>query len=345
MAYMRDCAPSGETVSLRAIFRDPAGTPVDPDIAVVGPPIEYELILYLYDETVSTTTIQAAIDADDYSGATVTVPSTSITRVATGFYEYQWAIPVGTDIGTWHDVWVCEINGVEVADYFAIEVVETPDIEIQTIGENTLIVITLAATIAGESGATLEEAIQLSFSTRYNPYYASTDLVRLECGSWIDGIPGDTLALMIHWASLSADAYCPNSISGKNSPRFETARTKFVIFDAALRSLVLPANIGGKTKSLGDLMIKNESNFEDVIKDLKWERQQWARVMNAGGNIVPGQSLDPTYGVKGINDPDRPRIGRTWAKTWEYNYPMPAANSKARMYDTNRRYKHIFLER
>ncbi len=342
MAYMREQAPSGETVSLRAIFRDPAGNPVDPD-SVVGPPITYTLTLYIYDETATAATIQAAIDADDYSGAAITVTSSSLTRISTGFFEYLWAIPEGTDTGTWHDVWVCEINGVEAADYFAIEVVETPEIEIQTIGENTLIVIVLDSSIAGDSGNTLEDEVQLSFSTRYNPYYASTDLVRLECGSWIDGIPGDTLALMIHWSSISADAYVGNT--QYSSPRFQTARTKFVIFDAALRSLVLPANLGGKTKSLGDLFIKNDSNFEAVIADLKWEREQWARVMNAGGQIVPGQSLAPDFGVKGTYDPDRRKIGRLWAKPEDYNYQMPMTNTKSRWGVLNRRYLNLFRNR
>ena len=334
MAFMRDAAPVGQTVSLRAIIKDPTGEPVSPDGVT--------LTLYLYDEDNETTDLDTAIEDSDYTGATQTIAFASLTEISTGFYEYQWAIPAGTDVGTWYDLWVCEIQGVETADYFEIEVIETGDIDVQDISTNTLVIIVLSETIAADSGNTLEEETQLSFSTRYSPYYASTDLVRLECGSWIDGIPGDALALMIHWSSLSANAYCPDSPGG-NSPRFETARTKFVIFDAALRALILPANVGGKKKTLGDLMIENSSQFGDIIEELKWERSQWARVMNAGGEIVPGQSLEPTFGVKGIKDPDRRKTGRSWAKTHEYSYPQPLANGKVRLSSRNRRYKRAYV--
>ena len=42
-------------------------------------------------------------------------------------------------------------------------------------------------------------------------------------------------------------------------------------------------------------MIQNDSSFKDIIPELKKEREEWFRVTNAGGNIVPGQGLDPTF--------------------------------------------------
>ncbi len=335
MAFCRENAPIGQTVSLRAIFRDPAGNAVDPDPGT--------LALYLYDEETDASELDDAIEASDYTGADEVIAPGSITQISTGFYEYEWAVPIATDTGTWYDMWVCDIQGVETATYFRITVTDTGEIEAQSIGENTLIIVLLASTIAGTSGDTLEEETQLSFSTTYSPYYASTDLVRLECGSWIAGIPGDTLALMIHWSSLSADAYTPSHCSGLD-PHFQTARTRFVIFDAVLRALVLPASLGGKKKALGDLMIENDSTFTEVIGELKEERAMWAKVLNSCGQLVPGQSFEPVSGAKGLYNPDRRKIGRLWAGSDEWTNRIPATNAKTVMSSRHRRYKHVYAE-
>ena len=77
-------------------------------------------------------------------------------------------------------------------------------------------------------------------------------------------------------------------------------------------------------------MIQNDSSFKDIIPELKKEREEWFRVTNAGGNIVPGQGLDPTFAVKGLRDPGRGTIGRGWHSTLSYNYRQPAGNIKVR---------------
>ena len=50
-------------------------------------------------------------------------------------------------------------------------------------------------------------------------------------------------------------------------------------------------------------------------------------ITNAGGNIVPGQGLDPTFAVKGLRDGRT--IGRGYS-TLSYNYRQPAGNIKVR---------------
>lgn len=331
MAYQRECVPAGKTVVLRAIFLDGCGEPTDPDTDTIQ--------IYIYDNNTSTSDLDDAIEALDFSNARATI--TSVTKITTGFYEVTYTISISGETGTWHDVWYCTIGGVASIQYFSIQVDAPLDIQLQVIGNNTLIVVTLSEDITDEDGNTLGSEQYITFSTTYSPYYASPELLRLECGSWLNGIPDDTLSLMIHWSSLEADVITglPNS----NSSVYNMARTKFVVYDAALRCLALPANIGGKTKQLADLMIKNDSSFDNVMRELKTERDQWYRVVNAGGSILPGQSFAPAVAVKGILDPDRPKIGRLWLDPRDYNYAQPTHNRKVLPYG-HLRWKSYFLD-
>jgi hypothetical protein len=90
---------------------------------------------------------------------------------------------------------------------------------------------------------------------------------------------------------------------------------------------------GGK-KQLGDLMIDQGDVVTTVDKEtvdfLRERRNEWWRVVNAGGNIVPGQGLAPTYTVKGILDPDRRNVGRLWDDITPANFPIPTVNRKVR---------------
>ena len=310
MSYSRKAAPVGQYVTLRAMFSDPSGKPIDIDSGKV----------YVYEGSPSES-FDDIVSNQDYTGAYETL--TSIEKIGDGFYEVNYLVP-DVEAGTWYDLWVVEINGIETYSYFSFNVKRQNKIELQVIGENTLVVILLSADIADTSGNTLGEEYQLSFSTKYNPYYASPDLVRLEVGQMLDPIPNDTLSLFIHWSSLEADAITGAKV--KNRKTYELARTKFVIYDTVLRALMLPVNLSGKTKKLGDLMISNQSSFKDVVPELKRLREEWFRVVNAGGGIVPGQGLSPTYAVKGIKDPNRGLIGRNWHSTYKYPYRQPAGN-------------------
>ena len=310
MSYSRKAAPVGQYVTLRAMFSDPSGLPVSIDKGIV----------YIYSETPSKD-FETIVDEEDYSESYDSV--TSIEKVGEGFYEISYLVP-DVDAGTWNDLWVVEINGIKCYAYFSFNIKRKNKIELQVINQNTLVVILLSPDIADTSGNTLGEEYQLSFSTKYNPYYASPDLVRLEVGQMLDPIPDDTLSLFIHWASMEANAITGAKV--RNRQMYDLARTKFVIYDTVLRALMLPVNLAGKTKRLGDLMIQNESSFKDVIPELKKIREEWYRVVNAGGGIVPGQGLNPTYAVKGIKDPNRGLIGRNWHSSYKYPYRQPAGN-------------------
>ena len=336
--YGRHSVLSGQALDLRVIFRDDANNLVDTD-AIPD--------VYIYDESVSIDVVEAELLAKVFTSALAgpLVP----TALSTGFYELVYTVPSGSSEGVWHDVWVGDVDGVDSSDILSFNVDTAADLSFQTLLENELILICLDASI-GNVGATLTLAadVQLSFSTTYNPLYASPDLVRLEVGTFVDYIPDDTLALMIHWSSKEADFIRRPKLC--NSADYEFARTKFVIFDAAVKALTMPGGASGSgagtisegtKKTLGDLMIDKTggggpstvavtSGGVDVetLGYLRMMRDDWWRVVNAGGCIVPGQSLDPETAIRGRWNPDRRASGRLWANPENSFYAQPGANTK-----------------
>ena len=314
---LRDCVALGQTVTLRALLRDDCGDLITPDSGTVK--------CFIYPSDVSSETIQTEVESSTFASAISDVSST-VSEISSGFYEASYAVPATADTGTYADVWVAEVSGVQIWVRLTFLVMSIGRIVEQKINKNTLIVVLLDPTIAGVSGDTLREEIQMTFSTEYDPYYSSPDLLRLECGAWIESIPDDTISLMIHWSSLEAQAVAYGPLGNM----FEMAKTKFVTFDAAVRLLMLPASVGGKRKTLGDLMISNDASASSMIKELKDARDEWWRVVNAKGSIVPGQGFAPEVAVKGKYDPDRRRVGRLWWNPADYFYAQPAGNTRLR---------------
>lgn len=329
--YSRGSVLAGEEILLRAVFVDSMGNLIDPDGSPSVPPV-----LYIYDESVESETISEEMDAMTFTSA-IAGPLNA-TRLSPGYYEYAYTVPTAYEPGTWHDVWVGVVNGITNITMLDFSVEESIDIDPQTIGQNTMIVVELDDTITNLAGDSNLEEQRLYYTTTYNPLYASPDLVRMEVGPWIDYIPDDTLALMIHWASLEAQF-----IQGPHQEAWgniKLARTKFVIYDAALRAAMQAGGgnsagySSGGAKQLGDLKINQGDVVATVDKEivdyLREQRNEWWRVVNAGGNIVPGQGLTPTYSVKGIMDPDRRNVGRLWDDVTPHNFVIPTANRKIR---------------
>ena len=326
----------GQDITLRVLMLDDRGFPRDSDSL---PDV------YIYDPNVDGTTIQEEIDAATFTSAYAGpfVP----TKIGTGYYEYTYSVPSGAEEGSWSDVWVGALDTVAVGSYKTFAVTAGGTFTVQKLYENRIVIIEMAETIAtlADSTKTLEAPITWSFMTVMNPFYASTDLVRMEAGPIIEYIPDDTLALMIHWASLEADSISPRK---RCNDRYEFWRTKFVIVDTALKALTLPggaylhglnAGVGG-SKTLGELSIK-KGNIgptdvmsggidKDTYDKLKEMRDEIWRVVNAGGCINPGQSLGFTGALRGILDPARRKMGRQWVSPDEYWYQQPTSNTKIR---------------
>lgn len=342
-----------KTVTLRVLIEDGLSMMADVDTLPV---------LYIYDSSFTEEAIVAEADAEIYTGLG---PFTA-TRISVGYYEYVYTVPNTATAGTWKDLWLYGLDSTAGYEIFEFEVIVGATAVLQDLRANQLIVIELAASIAGlTSGETLGEKLQLSYSTIYNPLYASVDLLRAEVGSWIDMIPDDTINLMIHFSSKEVDVITPvtfnrvrtvpigdwisyqNGNVTKRPDLFAYARTKYCVYDAAWRLLQLPATAfsgnvvgSGRSKRLGDLLIQEGKGglngagglTSEQITMIKEQRDEWWRVVNAKGSIVPGQSLDPTYALRGIMDPDRRRQGRLWESSEDVYYPQPVGNFKGRRY-------------
>jgi hypothetical protein len=312
---------------LYAVYVDSLGNLVDAD----APPE-----IYMYDPDVLTETIEEELEALTFTSAD-SGPLTA-TRISTGYYKLVYTVPSGAVQGVWVDLWYSEIDGVGAGELLSYEVLPTPTVDTQTISNNTMIIVELSKDIANLDGdATLQVDEKLYYTTTYSPLYASPDLVRAEVGRWVDHLPDDTLALMIHWSSKEADYI--KCLTPAQASKYRFARTKFVIFDTVLRCIMMPGggaisaaeSGGGGKKQLGELSIQTGSGIAadlspTTLAYIRKQREEWWRVVNAGGNIVPGQGLGPTVAKKQLYDPDRVPVGRIWEDPSEYGYKVPTTN-------------------
>ena len=325
--YDRTSILKGQSIALRAIYRDDANCLVSTDAAPE---------VYIYDDA---SLRDSDIKAGTYTNA-IAGPFTS-TELSTGYYEYEFAVPTSYDEQLYFDVWVAALDGGNVTSWLSFTVIEGLVVTSQDVGDNTMLVIQLDSSIGNLAGDdTLGADTQIYFNTKYNPYYASVDLVRLEVGNWISYIPDDTLALLIHWSSKEADfiGSCPV----KNANDFALARTKYVVYDVAMRVLNMAGHgtspgsqSTGARKQLGDLTIQNGSDGSidldaDVVNWIRTQREDWMKVLNSGGSLMLGQSFDPTFAVKGTYDPDRRNVGRLWEGQSDNYYHVPTINTKER---------------
>ena len=271
---------------------------------------------------------------------TVTKPDTTsiainggFVNVDTGFYYYAFS---DTDqAGEYQHQWTATVDGVEISktEKFSIKSGGSVDFKFAELGSNELVVVELLKGIKATDGSELLSNEYLSFSTEHDPFYCSTDMLLMELGPWAENIPDDTLALAIHWSSIEADY-----ITGKKpvSERHQYAMTRFVMYDAAIKLLSMPVGPNGPagaSKQLGDLLVETGSidfSIKELLNELKLERDEWWRVVNAGGDIMPGQGLGPTYAVKGDARKDARHVSREWHDPWSEYYTQPSANSKYR---------------
>jgi hypothetical protein len=289
----------------------------------------------------------------DPVGATVTLiddnglavdPGLQITKIDTGYW-YTTYTP--TTAGEWKDVWTASLLGENITFEGSFTVISGGVVSQPHCGLdfNSLVLITLK-NLKDTDGNELAKEEILYFTTEYNPFYASVEMLRMEMGSWARNVTDDTVALSIHWSSLEAD-----NITGvrPKSERYYFARSRFVMYDAALRLFSMPVGSfgnDGKQKQLGDLLIENKEgldfNLKDLLAELKAERNDWWRIVNAGGCIVAGQGLGPSFAEKSFaRDPHK--RSREWHDPWSENYIQPTQNSKYKTRN-GKKYKHGFTQ-
>lgn len=254
-------------------------------------------------------------------------------NVDTGFYYYNFT---AADLeGEYVHLWSATVDGAQISkeDKFEVKGGGSLSFALPELKKNELVIIGLGTSIAAEDGSKFSEREYLTFSTQYEPFYCSIDMLLMELGPWAQDIPQDTLGLAIHWSSMEADYITCNK---PVDDRHAYALSRFVMYDAAIRLLSMPvgsSGSGGSRKELGDLLVESGSldlQLKDLLVELKLERDEWWRVVNAGGKIVAGQGLGPTFATKGGSIKEKPKVSREWHDPWNTFYSQPSANSKYR---------------
>ena len=202
------------------------------------------------------------VSITDPNAAANNIVAQNIIKADDGFY---YALYTPATVGSYTDAWTFVVNGenVQITNKFTVKNGGTIQALQNGLEFNIFILIELDSTIADTDGNTLNTNQLLSFTTEYNPFYCSVEMVRMEMGTWVDLVPDDTIALAIHWSSLEA-----NNITGvrPSSERYYHARSKFVMYDTALRLFAMPIGTSspgsGKQKQLGDLLIENGSSLD-----------------------------------------------------------------------------------
>jgi hypothetical protein len=263
-------------------------------------------------------------------GGIVTTPN--VIKANTGFYYCEVTF---NEIGNWSFSWSSDLNGVQENISYQLESKNFNDahkfnLELNL---NQLIVVEIDSGIKNsDESLTLLSDSRFSFSTEYSPFYCSVRMLRMEMGEWASLVPDDTIALSIHWSSMEADSI---TSKGTTSEEYYYARTRFVMYDAAIKLFSMPMGAEGKSgqsKQLGDLIIENGNVLDyairDLVQELKEERDEWWRVVNARGSIVLGQGLGPSTATKGGKN--EIKRSREWHDPWNEHYTQPTQNSQYR---------------
>lgn len=311
----RQCGIVGNQLKLKMLFTDHCGNPVDID--------------------------GATVTFEDPNGVAVDL-GLQVARIDLGYYYVEHNFNIS---GQWKDFWTVGILGENITFESGFEIISGGNVVQPKCGLdfNSLILIKLK-NLKDVDGNLLLKDYNLFFTTEYNPFYASVEMLKMEMGSWVNNVSDDTIALSIHWSSLEAD-----NITGKrpNSERYFFARSRFVMYDAAMRLFSMPVGSfgnDGKQKQLGDLLIENKESLDfdlkDLLKELRAERDEWWRVVNAGGCIVNGQGLGPSFAEKSRKSKGY-STSREWHDPWVEGYVQPSQNSKYRVFG-EKKYKHGF---
>lgn len=254
-------------------------------------------------------------------------------NVDTGFYYYNFTT---ADLeGEYVHLWSATVDGAQISkeDKFEVKGGGSLSFSLPELQKNELVIIGLGSSIVAQDGSKFSEKEYLTFSTQYEPFYCSIDMLLMELGPWAQDIPQDTLGLAIHWSSMEAEYITCNK---PVDDRHAYALSRFVMYDAAIRLLSMPvgsSGSGGSRKELGDLLVESGSldlQLKDLLVELKLERDEWWRIVNAGGKIVAGQGLGPTFATKGGSIKEKPKVSREWHDPWNTFYSQPSANSKYR---------------
>jgi hypothetical protein len=302
---------AGETIRLRARFRDDLGAP-----AQAG-----DVYVNIYEP-----------DTVDFDPINAQVVSGVPTYLGEGIFEYAYTTPLAGPDGIWYDQWLGDLTVQTVSGLFDFEVTASGIVTKlpSQLNQNNVVEVMLTSGIQGLDGSSLEEQYEFSFMTSINPNYTSVRKIRLKVGAYVRNLYDDALQTAILEGSIEADLLTWNEDTS-NTPLFQHARREFVTCVAAHMLLNNIASNMIRSKSLNDLRVEYDpKGLERTLSDLmdcinKWEPQLLARGLARAGQ-------QPQRVIKGEYDPDRISPARMWESTDSYgvNRRIPAANTRLR---------------
>jgi len=333
-----------KTIELIAIFRDTDGEYADPT--------DVKVSLYPAGSDPSDDAIPGdawIYEASLTSGGTgdYADPTVLVIKLDTGKYRYILTVPSDAVFGTAFDNWTGTLNAEALDETFNFTIIGGSVVGETQLYNNNAVIIELKSTIAGSvSGGTLGSDYRWHFTTTYEPHYTSVRRVRLDLGHAIINVPDDTINLAIYEASLEANALVFGTLSPANWRYFRFARRMYAtcLAEVILLGSLLGAGGGAKSKRLADLDVQYAGNLDDLINKSLACMAKYEDVLTSAGVLAPGTSQKPTMVIKGLNDPDRPVVGRGWEPTSSWagtENSVPASNTKSR-YDWKRRSQKDF---
>lgn len=315
---------AGQTITLRAKIQDDIGE----NAQASG------VIVHIF---------QPGHDIEDLT--TANVVSGTATFFDEGIHEFQYTVPSCGPNGVWTDLWFGTLNCQLLSGIFQFQVSASGSF--QQLGDqlalNNIVEVSIPSGITAIDGSKLLEEHNFTFLTTTAPAYSNTRKVRLEVGAWVEELEEDTIQLGILEASIEVDLISFGKV--KNKGLYEHARREW---STCKTGLLLLSNLGNTTlrsKTLGDLHVEYDNRgLRESILRLQDCMAKWEPQIIAGGALRSSQQ--PQLVVKGIDDIDRPPIGRDSFST---TYPLPgnsipAANTKLRL-KNSRRFRSTFKGR
>jgi hypothetical protein len=176
--------------------------------------------------------------------------------------------------------------------------------------QNALVTLSLADVTATDT--TVLQQYVLVFATVLSPAYTTVQQIRALLGPFADLITDVAIASLILEYSLEADILAINGFN--NAALGALAKKKWVQCKVALDLLM--ANMldsQGKSKRLADFEVAytgvSPREKEAFYKKFQDCIDRWEEILRTGG-----RGVQPQMTIKGLNDPDRPEVGRLWTE-------------------------------
>lgn len=166
--------------------------------------------------------------------------------------------------------------------------------------------------IKGLDTSTLTPDYSFFFTTILSPMYTSIQIIRMDLGSFIDSVPDNTIALLIHRNSVYAQTLGTISSPVQTYARqYVTCKTELDLINALYLGI---GKLGSGRRTLGDMSItKDAGGVQDLIGPIReglllCVKEAMALIKTGGSGVVP------RHAVPHLNQREFPGFPDTWMR-------------------------------